>query len=115
MISSDESQVTPSGIARLLIDQVYRVAAASNSRVGRNLLVSVLPKSAVPATAYEALGAAPAELSLSRFSKDDLTCMFVPEASESDRAFFHGPLAVCPGLMTRGAELWTSKPPRWSE
>ncbi len=98
------------GVLQLLVDLVRRTADQCEG-VSKDVSVSVLPRTAVPATAV----AMPVASGLLLDPIETLTCMFVPDGSAVERAAVYGPAIVLPGLMMRGAEIWTTKPPWWKD
>jgi hypothetical protein len=98
------------GVLQLLVDLVRRTADECEG-VSKDVSVSVLPRNAVPAPAVTM----PVASGLQLDPIETLTCMFVPNGTAVDRATGYGPAILLPGLMMRGAEIWTTKPPWWKD
>ena len=98
------------GVLQLMVDLVRRTADQCEG-VSKDVSMSVLPRTAVPATAV----AMPVASGLLLEPIETLTCMFIPDGTAVERAAVYGPAIVLPGLMMRGAEIWTTKPPWWKD
>jgi hypothetical protein len=96
----------PGGAARLLATEA-RIVASRNRLVGKALLISALPKRAVPAQSFSFIAANPP------ISSHEQSCLYVPEDGVSPVQY--GPTTVCPGFMTHGIELWRTRPPWWRD
>jgi hypothetical protein len=98
------------GVLQLMVDLVRRTADRWES-VSKDVSVSVLPRSAVPATEVSM----PVSGGLLLDPIETLTCMFVRDGNAVEQANVYGPATVAPGFMTFGAEIWTTKPPWWKD
>jgi hypothetical protein len=98
------------GVLQLLVDLVRRTADQCEG-VSKDVSVSVLPRAAVPAPAVTM----PVASGLLLDPIETLTCMFVPDGTAVERATGYGPAVLLPGLSIRGAEVWTTEPPWWTD
>jgi hypothetical protein len=99
------------GVLQLMVDFARRVADRFEG-VGKDVSVSVLPRVAIPASEIIVPAA-------SGFPTDPivaLTCMFVPEERDAEKADVYVPATVGPGMATRGGERWSDRrPPGWKD
>jgi hypothetical protein len=91
----------PISMANLIANCIWEVAAR-NRMVGKDLMVSVIPRLAVPVKSI---------IIPSVLKEDQAAFYYVP--SPDDRTpRFYTPLYACAGITSRG-EIWASKPPWW--
>ncbi len=99
------------GVLQLMVDLI-RSTAELYDGVSKDVSVSVLPRTAVPAG--EPAGPVASGLILDPIER--LTCMFVPDGQAADHAELYMPALVAPGLGgIFGGEIWTKKPPWWTD
>ncbi len=92
------------GVLQVLVGVIRRVAER-NEVVSADVSVSVLPRVAVPALDVST------PLAGTTDPIEKLTCMFIPNDRSIDSAIVYGPATVCPGVATRGSEVWTGDRP----
>lgn len=93
------------GVAQILVRLIRSVR---HEGVGEDISVSVLPRSAVPASHLTA------PLDGLKDPVKQLTCVFVPKDTDPDSASVYLPAAVYPGMATFGGEVWAGdQPPPW--
>lgn len=97
----------PQGPAQILVRLVMKVASTSGGYVGEDLLVSILPRLAIPAQMFSVpIGREPD-------GEREMICMSVRREAGSEVADFYGPATICPGMATMGSELWVNRRPPW--
>jgi hypothetical protein len=111
--------VGPKPIVRLFADMIREIAGRS-SRVGRDLMVTIIPKGAVESGSITARSPSGAVIfpnegeripdSLRRDWRTIMEFSFLPEGST--RSFDFAPNVACPGVASvRGVEMFTAKKP----
>jgi hypothetical protein len=96
------------GVLQVLVDLVRRVAA-HDDRVSKDVSVSVLPRHAVGSSVLT-----PVRSGLIADPIDTLTCMFVPDGTDTEHAEVYAPAIVTPGMAIYGGEVWSTEPPWWT-
>ncbi len=96
----------PNAAGRILATYI-RMTAARNRTVGNSMLISALPRMAVPANTISLSFVDPL------LSLDEARALYVPSGTVSPVQY--GPSLVCPGLAIRDPEVWTEKPPWWTD
>jgi hypothetical protein len=94
------------GVVRTMIRLIRSI---DNDGVSEDVSVSVLPRSAVPASEISI------PLTGLRDPVQKLTCVYAPADREAETAIAYPPASVCPGLATHGDEIWSRKPPWWKD
>ncbi len=92
------------GVARLLASQI-RIVAERDSKVGKSLMISALPRLAVGSTGY-VMNAEQRSL-VTRLP----SAVYVPK--DDVKPEWYGPTIVCPQFSMHGMHISTEPPPGW--
>jgi hypothetical protein len=92
-------------MADLMVSHVWEVANG-NTKVGKDLMVAVIPRSAVPVASIR-MPSSP--------SRDEAAFYYVPSPDDATPRFYT-PLWACGGIAVGAGEVWYgSKPPWWKD
>jgi hypothetical protein len=94
------------GVLQVLV-RLIRQVADSDKRVGKDVSLSVMPRSAVgQGTVASHVGALIDPVT-------ETTCIFVPSDREIEQADVYCPTIIQPGMVIWGAEAWSGRKPSW--
>lgn len=94
----------PDGVARLLASQIQMVANR-NSKVGKSLMISALPRSAVGSTGYTM------NLARRSLATDSPSAVYIPK--DRVKPEWYGPTVVCPEELSHSVRISTEPPVGW--
>jgi hypothetical protein len=89
-------------MADLMVSQVWQVANR-NEKVGKDLMVAVILRSAVPVASIS-MPSAP--------SRDEAAFYYVPSPDDATPRFYT-PLWACAGMVAGAGEVWYGRKPPW--